>query len=115
MMRGIVVTLITKIVLFSLILITGTMAILVAGETKSLALADLSTAPVQAMTTATNGEVLYAGATGGLHAAGIYHSNDRGRTWQVVSPALNGPIAYHFKDGSNQWWTAVQVRNQSPA
>ena len=32
-------------------------------------------------------------------------------TWQVVSPALAGPIAYHFKDGSNQWWTAVQVRN----
>jgi expansin (peptidoglycan-binding protein) len=32
-------------------------------------------------------------------------------TWQVVSPALSGPIAYHFKDGSNQWWTAVQVRN----
>jgi expansin len=31
--------------------------------------------------------------------------------WQVVSPALTGPIAYHFKDGSNQWWTAVQVRN----
>ncbi|MCB0185180.1 MAG: Expansin-YoaJ, partial [Caldilineaceae bacterium] len=21
------------------------------------------------------------------------------------------PIAYHFKDGSNQWWTAVQIRN----
>jgi expansin (peptidoglycan-binding protein) len=32
-------------------------------------------------------------------------------TWQLISPALNGPIAYHFKDGSNQWWTAVQVRN----
>ncbi|MEZ4708017.1 MAG: expansin EXLX1 family cellulose-binding protein [Caldilineaceae bacterium] len=32
-------------------------------------------------------------------------------TWQVVSPAMDGPIAYHFKDGSNQWWTAVQVRN----
>jgi len=32
-------------------------------------------------------------------------------TWQLVSPALNGPIAYHFKDGSNQWWTAVQIRN----
>ncbi len=31
--------------------------------------------------------------------------------WQVVSPALVGPIAYHFKDGSNQWWTAVQIRN----
>jgi len=32
-------------------------------------------------------------------------------TWQVISPVLAGPIAYHFKDGSNQWWTAVQVRN----
>ena len=32
-------------------------------------------------------------------------------TWQLVSPTLSGPIAYHFKDGSNQWWTAVQVRN----
>jgi expansin (peptidoglycan-binding protein) len=32
-------------------------------------------------------------------------------TWQVISPALTGPIAYHFKNGSNQWWTAVQVRN----
>jgi len=31
-------------------------------------------------------------------------------TWQVVSPPLTNPIAYHFKDGSNQWWTAVQVR-----
>jgi len=32
-------------------------------------------------------------------------------TWQVISPALAGPIAYHFKDGSNQWWTAVQIRH----
>lgn len=32
-------------------------------------------------------------------------------TWQVISPALSGTIAYHFKDGSSQWWTAVQVRN----
>jgi expansin (peptidoglycan-binding protein) len=32
-------------------------------------------------------------------------------TWQVISPDLNGPIAYHFKNGSNQWWTAVQIRN----
>jgi len=32
-------------------------------------------------------------------------------TWQVLSPDLAGPIAYHFKNGSNQWWTAVQVRN----
>jgi expansin (peptidoglycan-binding protein) len=32
-------------------------------------------------------------------------------TWQVISPDLDSPIAYHFKDGSNQWWTAVQIRN----
>jgi expansin (peptidoglycan-binding protein) len=32
-------------------------------------------------------------------------------TWRVVSPAISGPIRYHFKDGSNQWWTAVQIRN----
>ena len=32
-------------------------------------------------------------------------------TWQVVSPDLAGPIAYHFMAGSNQWWTAVQIRN----
>lgn len=31
--------------------------------------------------------------------------------WQQVSPPLDGPIVYHFKDGSNQWWTAVQIRN----
>jgi expansin (peptidoglycan-binding protein) len=32
-------------------------------------------------------------------------------TWRIVSPDIPGPIAYHFKDGSNQWWTAVQIRN----
>lgn len=32
-------------------------------------------------------------------------------TWQVVSPDLSGPIAYHFMAGSSQWWTAVQIRN----
>ena len=32
-------------------------------------------------------------------------------TWQLVSPVLDEPIVYHFKDGSNPWWTAVQIRN----
>jgi expansin (peptidoglycan-binding protein) len=31
--------------------------------------------------------------------------------WRVVSPNLDGPVVYQFKEGSNQWWTAVQVRN----
>lgn len=32
-------------------------------------------------------------------------------TWQLISYPVDGPIVYHFKDGSNQWWTAVQIRN----
>lgn len=31
--------------------------------------------------------------------------------WKVVSCPVTGPIRYHFKEGSNQWWTAVQIRN----
>ena len=33
--------------------------------------------------------------------------------WQLVSYPLPTPIVYHFKDGSNQWWTAVQIRNHT--
>ena len=32
-------------------------------------------------------------------------------TWQLVSAPLSGPLAFRYKDGSSQWWTAVQVRN----
>ncbi|MEN9937759.1 MAG: hypothetical protein RLZZ387_4338 [Chloroflexota bacterium] len=38
----------------------------------------------------------------------------RGRvpiTWRLLSPVTAGPISYKFKEGSNQWWTAVQIRN----
>ncbi|WP_434417315.1 expansin EXLX1 family cellulose-binding protein [Nannocystis pusilla] len=31
-------------------------------------------------------------------------------SWRYVSCATSGPIVYHFKDGSSQWWTAVQIR-----
>jgi expansin (peptidoglycan-binding protein) len=31
--------------------------------------------------------------------------------WQLTKCNVTGPIIYHFKDGSNQWWTAVQIRN----
>lgn len=31
--------------------------------------------------------------------------------WRIVPCPVTGPIVYHFKDGSNQWWTAVQIRN----
>jgi expansin (peptidoglycan-binding protein) len=31
--------------------------------------------------------------------------------WNYVPCDVQGPIVYHFKEGSNQYWTAVQVRN----
>ena len=32
-------------------------------------------------------------------------------TWQYASCDYQGPIQYKFKEGSNQWWTAVQIRH----
>lgn len=32
-------------------------------------------------------------------------------TWTEVPCDVSGPLVYHFKDGSNQWWTALQIRN----
>jgi len=31
--------------------------------------------------------------------------------WKVVPADVEGPIKYHFKEGSNPYWTAVQIRN----
>ena len=36
-------------------------------------------------------------------------------TWRYVPCATSGPLVYHFKDGSNPWWTAVQIRNHTLA
>jgi expansin (peptidoglycan-binding protein) len=37
-------------------------------------------------------------------------------TWHYVPCAVQGPIVYHFKDGSTaEWWTAVQIRNHRHA
>src|SRR5262249_32970977 len=38
----------------------------------------------------------------------------RGRipiTWHEVECPVSGPIEYRFKEGSNPYWTAIQVRN----
>jgi expansin (peptidoglycan-binding protein) len=32
-------------------------------------------------------------------------------TWHETGCDVTGPIEYHFKDGANAYWTAVQVRN----
>jgi expansin (peptidoglycan-binding protein) len=31
--------------------------------------------------------------------------------WTLASCEVTGPLRYLYKDGSNPWWTAVQVRN----
>lgn len=31
--------------------------------------------------------------------------------WHIVSGDVSGPIVYRFKEGSNPFWTAVQIRN----
>ena len=31
--------------------------------------------------------------------------------WRVVEATGSGPVAFRFKEGSSQYWTAVQVRN----
>jgi expansin (peptidoglycan-binding protein) len=36
-------------------------------------------------------------------------------TWRYVPCDVQGPVVYHFKDGSNPWWTAVQMRNHRNA
>lgn len=32
-------------------------------------------------------------------------------TWQLVPCAVSGNVAYRYKEGSSQYWTAIQVRN----
>jgi expansin (peptidoglycan-binding protein) len=32
-------------------------------------------------------------------------------TWKAAPCNVSGPLQYRFKEGSSQWWTAVQVRN----
>jgi expansin len=35
--------------------------------------------------------------------------------WQYAACGVDGPVRYRFKEGSNQWWTALQLRNHRNA
>jgi expansin (peptidoglycan-binding protein) len=51
-------------------------------------------------------------------AFGAIAEMDLGRVpinWSYNECAVQGPIVYRFKEGANQWWTAVQIRNHRNA
>lgn len=83
---------IIRIGLFAVILTIGTAVALVAGETQGMAMADLSDAPVQILTSPAQGHALYASVSGDASAAGIYRSDDNGFTWQAVSAGPGVPL-----------------------
>lgn len=75
--------LLTRMGTFLIILVVGTLATLVVGEVEGLARADLSNAPVRAMTATANNEVMYATLTDAARP-GIYRSQNNGRAWERV-------------------------------
>jgi hypothetical protein len=32
-------------------------------------------------------------------------------SWKFVPGDVNGPVSYKFNNGSNEWWTSIQIRN----
>ncbi|MCB0209532.1 MAG: hypothetical protein KDJ52_09390 [Anaerolineae bacterium] len=76
-------TLLLRIGLFALILTLGTVAALVVDETRSLAMADMSEASIEAVAESTTGDILYAALNDDQR--GIYRSDDKGYSWQLVS------------------------------
>lgn len=75
--------------LFVFVLSLGLITILSLGETKGLALADLSHASVESLTTAAPDGSLYALLAGTSHPEGVYRSDDDGQSWQRVSGELD--------------------------
>lgn len=82
--------LVVRIALFILVLGLGTMAALVVDETTGLALADLDNVPVQVLAPA--GENVIYTVLDAEQQAGIYRSDNNGRTWQKVGSGPDGTI-----------------------
>jgi hypothetical protein len=82
--------LLLRVGLFLLILCIGTGVALIIGETTGLALADLSSAPVETITKTPQSDILYAAL--GRELNGVYRSDDYGRSWQMISPEPGADI-----------------------
>ena len=82
----------SRIGVAALIILLGIVGAAVAGETRGVALADLPDDPVRAVTAAQD-DVVYASLANDIWPAGLYRSQDNGRTWEAVAPELNVPIS----------------------
>lgn len=80
-----------RITLLILILVIGTAVALYAGETRGLALANLSNATVTAVVQPAGSNVLLTALSGEKH--GIYRSDDGGRSWAQMSANPDGEIS----------------------
>lgn len=85
-----ILSLIARIGLFTLVLILGMVVVPLMDESEGLTPADLSGTSARAMAISAHGDMVYAGLTGGSQPAGVYRSDDNGRTWHLVS---SGPGA----------------------
>lgn len=94
------ITVLFRIVLFSLILVLGTGVALIVGETRSLALADLSAVPVKVIAQSDDDQTLYIALDEG--AKGIYRSSDSGRFWQIIGAGPAQPIETLDVDPGNK-------------
>ena len=36
-------------------------------------------------------------------------------TWWFIQGPMNDPVKYYFREGSNEWWISLQVRNHKQA
>ena len=114
MRKGRIISLVARSVLFALILGLGTLAALVADETAGLASTDLSGVAVQAMATSADG-ALYASLAGGPQPAGIYRSDDEGRTWQRVSSGPGLAVHYLAVQSAASWGSVLYAATAGDA
>ncbi len=92
MKRRRIIRLTVKLGLFALTLILGVLTALNMGETESLARVDLTGASVNMMTTAVDGNTLYAEVAHDSQLTGLYRSTDNGRTWEMLGEGPGSPV-----------------------
>lgn len=86
-------SLLIRIGLFILILALGTVTMFIVGESTGLAVADLSSASIKAITKSAHNDVFYAALGARNQPNGIFRSLDKGRSWQWINAGPEAPIS----------------------